>query len=243
MTTALSRRFVTILLFSVLFMQLNAQLRSDGSDPRVQEIKLKNISIDDGLSQGNIYSVLQDKTGYLWIATADGLNRYDGYDFVVYRNNHLNSQSIASNYAKRLFEDSKGLLWISFAEGGLDLFDKSSGKFIHVISIEKQPITSDPGGFSFLGSYGNGILILRNQNVYSVNLDTLTVKSTIQKKDSIFFRPRIRQLIEKKNGAEFIWGSTPDIYVTAKNRIWMIDLIHRLFELKIRLSNKSVSIS
>lgn len=232
MATLFSRWLLTTLLFSALLFRLDAQLRPEGTDSNVQKIKLKNISIDDGLSQGNVYSVLQDKTGYLWIATADGLNRYDGYDFVVYRN-QLDSQSIASNYIKRLFEDSKSRLWISFIEGGLDLFDKSSGKFIHVIPIENRPITSDPGGFSFLGSYGDGILILRNRNVYSVNLDTLTVKSTTQNKDSVFFRPRIRQLMEKKNGAKFIWGSTPDIYVTARNRIWMYDLSHSLFELKI----------
>ena len=59
-----------------------------------------------GLSQGYVYDILQDRDGFMWFATKDGLNRYDGYSFKVYTYNNYDPYSISNNNVNRLFEDS-----------------------------------------------------------------------------------------------------------------------------------------
>src|SRR6185436_7091889 len=73
----------------------------------VKELLFETITINDGLSQGMVNCILQDRYGFMWFATKDGLNRYDGYHFVVYRHDPSNAASIADNYVETIFEDSK----------------------------------------------------------------------------------------------------------------------------------------
>ncbi len=96
-----------------------------------KELKFETITINDGLSQGMINAMLQDKYGFMWFATNDGLNRFDGYHFTIFKNSVDDSNSIAGNFIRFLFEDSKGRLWIATADNGLDLFDSKSETFIH----------------------------------------------------------------------------------------------------------------
>ncbi len=95
------------------------------------------LTINDGLSQGMVVKMLQDKFGFMWFATLDGLNRYDGYKFTVYRHDTRDTASITNSYAQTLFEDSKGRLWIGTVSGGLDIFDRETETFVHVRKQEK----------------------------------------------------------------------------------------------------------
>lgn len=69
--------------------------------------------------------------GFLWVATKDGLNRYDGYNFKVFTNSPFNPYSIAENMVTVLFEDSRGWLWVGFDTKGVDLYDPKTGRFHH----------------------------------------------------------------------------------------------------------------
>ena len=71
------------------------------------QIKFKRISVDQGLSQVTVACVLQDNLGFVWIGTDDGLNKYDGYKFTVYRNNPDDSLSLSNNYINDILEDIK----------------------------------------------------------------------------------------------------------------------------------------
>lgn len=62
-----------------------------------QTIFFNNLSVKDGLSNNKVISILQDKTGFLWFGTEDGLNRFDGYEFRIFRNNLADSNSISGN--------------------------------------------------------------------------------------------------------------------------------------------------
>src|SRR6185436_77063 len=90
----------------------------------VKELLFETITINDGLSQGMINCILQDRYGFMWFATKDGLNRYDGYRFVVYKHDPSDPKTIIDNFIQTLFEDSKGRLWIGTATKGLELFDR-----------------------------------------------------------------------------------------------------------------------
>ena len=94
----------------------------------------KKFDIDDGLSQLNVSSLLKDSDGFLWIGTDDGLNRFDGYNFEVFRHISGDSSSIADNKVYSLCEDQKGRIWAGTNLGGLQLYNKqtrSFKKYIH----------------------------------------------------------------------------------------------------------------
>ncbi|HJZ41023.1 MAG TPA: two-component regulator propeller domain-containing protein [Bacteroidales bacterium] len=87
----------------------------------VSKIKFEYLTVDDGLSQGVVEDILQDMQGFMWIATRDGLNRYDGRQFTTFRNDRNDPQSLASNWILSLAEDRSGKLWIG--SEGLNLYD------------------------------------------------------------------------------------------------------------------------
>lgn len=75
-------------------------------------LKFRNYGIRDGLSQSSIMSIWQDKKGFMWFGTSDGLNQFDGYKFKIYKNNFLSSNSLSDNWIGLIFEDSKENLWV-----------------------------------------------------------------------------------------------------------------------------------
>ncbi|HUM47206.1 MAG TPA: two-component regulator propeller domain-containing protein [Chitinophagales bacterium] len=94
-------------------------------------LQFELLTISDGLSQGMITCMLQDRFGFMWFGTKAGLNRYDGYNFVIYRHDPEDSTSLADNFIQSIFEDSKGRLWIGTANYGLDMFDRETETFYH----------------------------------------------------------------------------------------------------------------
>ncbi|MDQ3015734.1 MAG: hypothetical protein M3R25_03295, partial [Bacteroidota bacterium] len=79
-----------------------------------------------------IYDIEQTEDGFMWFSTKDGLNRYDGYTFEVYTNDPFNPYSIIGNEVTRLFEDSRGNLWIVVLGKGIDVLEKTTGRFLHL---------------------------------------------------------------------------------------------------------------
>jgi ligand-binding sensor domain-containing protein/class 3 adenylate cyclase len=92
-------------------------------------ITFQHISVEQGLSQANVYAILQDRTGFIWVATADGLNRYDGATFKVFRRIAGDKTALSDDFAVSLFEDSKGILWIGTRDGGINRFNAVSETF------------------------------------------------------------------------------------------------------------------
>jgi len=99
------------------------------------EINFEKYSVKDGLSSSVVNSICQDSYGFLWIGTENGLNRFDGYNFKVYKHNPSDSTSIPGDNISSIIEDHDGNIWIA----GFDAvakFDRSTNKFISY-SIEK----------------------------------------------------------------------------------------------------------
>jgi signal transduction histidine kinase/CheY-like chemotaxis protein/ligand-binding sensor domain-containing protein len=91
-------------------------------------LKFEHLKADEGLSHSNIISIYQDRTGFMWFGTRDGLNKYDGYKFTVYKNNERNKNSISQNAVSGVTEDSEKNLWVA-TRGGLNKFDPYSEQF------------------------------------------------------------------------------------------------------------------
>jgi ligand-binding sensor domain-containing protein/signal transduction histidine kinase len=77
----------------------------------------KHLNVEEGLSQPSVTAVVKDDNGYLWIGTQDGLNRFDGYDFHVFRSQPDNPLSLSSSFVTTLIIDAGGTLWIGTAAG------------------------------------------------------------------------------------------------------------------------------
>ena len=99
--------------------------------PEKQNIRFEKLSCEDGLSQSNVFSIIQDRKGFMWFATEDGINKYDAYSFTVYKNNPDNINSLSDNWVNRIYEDSSGYLWIGTDSKGLDKFDTEKEIFTH----------------------------------------------------------------------------------------------------------------
>ena len=87
-----------------------------------------HLGLRDGLSQSYVNCVVQDKQGFMWFGTQDGLNKYDGYHFTVYKNLPKESSSISNNYIHALTVDENGNLWVA-TDRGLNKFDPVTEKF------------------------------------------------------------------------------------------------------------------
>jgi signal transduction histidine kinase/ligand-binding sensor domain-containing protein len=129
-----------------------------------QNIKLKKLSVEDGLSNSYVNCLLQDKVGFIWFGTDDGLNRYDGYEIKVYRNIPEDSSSLSNNIIWSLFEDHSGYLWIGTKGGKLNRYDPFLDRFEHC-DIDSNAtgeltityIFEDSNNFIWIGTYRNGL--------------------------------------------------------------------------------------
>lgn len=148
----------------------------------------KNFTIEDGLSQSTVLSILHDSKGYLWFGTVDGLNRFDGYEFKIFRNEVRDTLSISDNGISALYEDKNGIIWIGTITGALNYYNRSKGTFQHFDLSEghttqntERPaelelnlyymrkikntitaITQDKYGNIWAGTWDNGIFVIDN---------------------------------------------------------------------------------
>jgi ligand-binding sensor domain-containing protein len=114
------------------------------------DLIFKKISIEQGLSQSSINSVLEDKFGFIWIGTDDGLNLYDGYGFKIFKHDPKNKNSIPGNIITSLLEDKSGKIWIGTDISGLGVYDRFKGEFTHFVRTNKN----------FKGPFSNNITTL-----------------------------------------------------------------------------------
>ena len=124
-----------IQLFAFLFVATVCTFRAAYSqiEDIQKQLKFKPITIDDGLSNNHVNSICQDSYGYIWMATRNGLNRYDGINFRPYYSNTQSRNSLLSNYVNKVFCDSYGKLWIG-TNKGLCVYDENTDGFIKIRS-------------------------------------------------------------------------------------------------------------
>ncbi len=175
----MAKLFITLfLLFITLFPQgfsyaASQEQEADTdtvSSPSPPPLRFQQLTLEDGLSQNSILCMLQDSHGFLWIGTQDGLNRYDGYQFKIFKHDPADPTSLSHNSILSLFEDSNGILWIGTWGGGLNRYDPRSGNFTrfrhdpnNLLSLGNDIISTileDSRGRLWVGSMGGGINFL-----------------------------------------------------------------------------------
>jgi signal transduction histidine kinase/ligand-binding sensor domain-containing protein/CheY-like chemotaxis protein len=97
-----------------------------------QEVRFGHLTRADGLSSSSVSGIVQDSRGFLWFGSKGGLNRYDGYSFVVYANEPFNENSLSHNLVQTVYMDSGDILWAGTYRG-LNRFDTGSKKIVRYV--------------------------------------------------------------------------------------------------------------
>jgi signal transduction histidine kinase/ligand-binding sensor domain-containing protein/DNA-binding response OmpR family regulator len=128
----------------------------------------RHLTIAHGLSQNAVSAILQDRRGFMWFGTKDGLNRYDGYEFVVFRHDPGNPASLSDSDISVLFEDRDGRLWAGTRDGWLHRFDRDRETFHRYGGGFGAPLSAlaqDAAGDLWAGTDGAGLFRLRREQL------------------------------------------------------------------------------
>ena len=129
-------------------------------------LRFERISLEQGLSHGTVLNILQDNEGFMWFATGDGLNRYDGYHFKVFKHDPDDPLSLSNDYIQRIYKDREGVLWLG-TTNGLNRFDRDTETFKRYLHNPDDPfslshnnimaIFEDQAGILWIGTLGGGL--------------------------------------------------------------------------------------
>lgn len=159
------------------------------------KLSFTHLSLKEGLSQSPIFSIMQDREGFIWIGSRDGLTRYDGYEFEVYPNEELN-KSISQRDINAIQEDADRNLWLA-TSGGLYQFLRDTEKFVR-IPIEGVRFTS-----SLYPAGNNKLWITTDQGIKTLDCKTRRVTSFIAHEQSGLY---VHTLCKDKSG--ILWSSS-----------------------------------
>jgi ligand-binding sensor domain-containing protein/signal transduction histidine kinase len=169
----------------------------------VRHLKFSHLTTNDGLSQGYVTAILEDRRGFMWFATRDGLNRYDGNTFVVYKNNPNDPTSLSSNFIQALMEDDHGDLWIA-TNTGVNRFDPTIERFSRYLHDPKNPNSIADAYVTSIARDNRGCLWFGTEASGLDKLDPRTGTFTHYRSDSAGqFVGRITQVIADRHGE--IW--------------------------------------
>ena len=188
---------------------------------QVSSLYFEKITVQNGLSNNRVNCILQDKRGFMWLGTNDGLNRFDGNNFTIFRNKPGDSSSISGNIITDLLEDKNEVLWIATADGGLTKYDykmppaKQFKQYKHLpgdtnsIPVNMvNALVEDREGYLWLATGGKGVIRL-NKNTgrfdYVVRSWTRTVLDMAVDSKGVIWAGRQGGGLLKINPATFAW--------------------------------------
>ena len=219
------------LFFLVVFI-----LNFTDSFTQVKNTRLGHLSIEQGLSQSTVQCIAQDSSGFLWFGTQDGLNKYNGYNFVVYTPIPDDFSSISNNYIICLYVDKSGQMWVG-TDNGLNKYNSLTDNFIVFKNIPDDPhsissniisdITEDQQGNLWIGTKNGLNFFNKSKNEF------------------------IHYLHSNENKSSLLSNLVYSTFIDSKNNLWIgTDKGLDLFEAKtksfkhfVHNSNKKNSIS
>ncbi|HSL45026.1 MAG TPA: two-component regulator propeller domain-containing protein [Anaerolineales bacterium] len=170
-------------------------------------LRFDRISIENGLSQSSVGVIFQDSRGFLWFGTQDGLNRYDGYNFKIYKPDPDVSSSLSDRWITSIVEDKDGYLWIATRQGGLNRYDPRSETFSHYLH-------NDADQLSLSDNHINVLYLDKNNNLW---VGTINGLDLFERKTNTFkhyvYNPSQQEGISGKN--------ITAIYQDSRGRFWV----------------------
>lgn len=179
------------------------------------DIRFRHITIEDGLSSNTVWSVVQDRDGFMWFATDDGLNKYDGYNFTIYRSKKGNTLSLLSNRIIDILADEQGNLWIGTSHG-LNYFLREESHFLQI-----EPPLKEAHYVRCLANFGSEQLLLgTSEGLYQVDQreKAYQIKGLYPENSYLFLDKNITNISEDSAG--IIWISTTEgLYILENGAI------------------------
>ena len=170
----MNKFIIALFVFSILFVETITPQSN---------IRFNHLTVEQGLTQSAVTCILQDKQGFMWFGTQDGLNRYDGYNFRIFKNIPLDSTSISDNFIFSIYEDKNGTLIIETQRGKFNKYNPKTESFTLVKKDNVDLVNStlntlkaffiESNGISWIGSQSQAMGLTRT--------DTKTGKTTIFK--------------------------------------------------------------
>ncbi len=192
-------KIIIMILYIGNYISGNAQNSSIIQD----RFSFNDLTVNDGLSQNSVVSIAQDTTGFLWFATQDGLNQYDGREFKIFQEQFEDVTRPSYSKLGKVYIDKKNTLWAITNPGVLQFYDSRNEKFQKVQAIDSASIIYEDAEKSlYVGTFGNGLYRIP----YNVE-DTLQVLDKVDQSLSIY------DLIEYKK----------DIWVAASGGVFKLN--------------------
>lgn len=199
-------------------------------------LNFKHFTINEGLSQNTIFCIYQDKKGFIWFGTEDGLNRYDGYEFKIFKNELNRNKSLKNNQINVITEDEENHLVIG-TYGGISIFNRDTEDFTN-INIPSSKNDSQSANFV------TAIVFDKQGKMWVGTYDGLKVYDRKTKKFTMVGQPDV---FNQKNVQTLFKDSTEKLWVSFKNELRCLDLKLLHFvdlpkSLLIELKNKQANI-
>ena len=204
------------------------------------QITFRQLSVKEGLSQNSAISIAQDSTGYLWIATQDGLNKYDGRKFSVFPYTFIDITKPNYSNLGKVYNDRQGGLWIIPSDKIPRKFDPKNQKFEPLIEIDDASVIYQGIDLNvYIGTYSEGLYVLRPdttepEQVFPSSKVGGTIYNIAQNSSGTLVLATDRQLLEyvpkskkitsirpKTNYGEEIEANFSDIVFDTKDREWI----------------------
>ncbi|MEQ1732726.1 MAG: adenylate/guanylate cyclase domain-containing protein [Bacteroidia bacterium] len=176
-------------------------------------IRFDNIGISQGLSQSTINCVIQDQFGYMWFGTQDGLNRYDGYTFKIFKAGNKQTNGLVSSYINALYEDKQGNIWIG-TENGLSIYNRKENKFQSFLNDPKNT-QSISGNFitKIYADSWNTLWIATANGLNKVLIDTTNKKINFQ----VFKHSPTANSISENTVNDIVEDKTNNLWLATSN--------------------------
>lgn len=195
-------RQIKYIIFSIFFISQNISLTA-----QFDNVKFERVSAQFGLPNGYIKDIVEDRFGYIWFGTREGVYRYDGYEFKAFRHDVQDSMSLAHPNVNEIIEDRDGKIWIA-TSFGLSLLDRRTGKFKRYRRSPKEKIRLKKiNGFNKLVEDKSGNLVLSLINGDIAYFDPKAKRfSKLKEKNNIERANFVRSFIRDKN--DTVWAGT-----------------------------------
>lgn len=178
---------------------------------------LKNLSVQNGLSQNTVNAILQDKQGFMWFGTKDGLNRYDGLSFRQFKHDARNRRSLGNNFVTVLYEDEKGNIWVG-TDVGLYIYYPEKDTFRHFSELSKEHTRIEHTVTSIQGDDKGCVWVaVEAQGLFCYDLKTESLQN-YSLKDFPFISTNVQSFVFDNSGTLWI-GCYGDGLFYSKDRL------------------------
>ncbi|WOH37539.1 EAL domain-containing protein [Thalassotalea fonticola] len=204
------KSFNALNVFQLLMVALLTIFSVAANSSSQTPIKFQQLSKEQGLSQSTVYSITQDNEGFIWLATQDGLNKYDGYDFSYYRNEINNPNSLLHNLVRVVFVDSQNNLWVG-TQAGLSKYDPELDQFSSPYNnLKSSPI------WSIDEDHENNLLVATADDLFKLNKKSDTFSKVNFRTHSKNIK-EIKTIFQDENSQYWLGTFEKGLYIVNKD--------------------------